>query len=120
GKPTIFTMLDDLPVYGLPGHPVSVMVIFKKFVAPYIREYLGQDGHKSIIKAEISQNISSDPGREEYLRVTLSKENDKWLAKPVLGGSSLIMTLVEADGLAKVPLTKEGLTAGELLEVEVL
>ncbi|MBM7624536.1 gephyrin-like molybdotransferase Glp [Sporohalobacter salinus] len=119
GKPTLFTMLDELPVYGLPGHPVSVMVTFNKFVAPYINQKMGVIKPPSTVKAEFSQNISSDPGREDYLRVTVEKENNNLIARPVRGESSLIMTMVEADGLVRVPLSREGLTAGEEVKVEL-
>lgn len=119
GKPTLFTMLDKLPIYGLPGHPVSVMVTFKKFVAPYIKRQMGIEELPSTVKAEFGQNISSDPGREDYLRVTLEEREAGLVAKPVCGESSLIMTMVEADGLVRVPLSREGLTAGEEVEVEL-
>ena len=120
GKPTIFTMIDDVPVYGLPGHPVSVMVIFKKFVAPYIKKRMGVKNELNTVKAKFSQNLSSAPGREDYLRVKLEEDETGLVAKPVRGGSSLIMTMVEADGLVKVPLSKEGLVTGEEVEVELL
>ncbi|SJZ34164.1 molybdopterin molybdotransferase MoeA [Selenihalanaerobacter shriftii] len=119
GKPTIFTMLEDTPIYGLPGHPVSVMVIFKKFVAPYIEEGLGIIDDKIKVKAKFNQNLSSAPGREDYLRVKLKEKDGNLLAIPVRGGSSLIMTMVEADGLVKIPLSREGLSVGEVVEVEL-
>ncbi|MCK8824404.1 molybdopterin molybdotransferase MoeA [Fuchsiella alkaliacetigena] len=119
GKPTIFNLVEGVPAYGLPGHPVSAMVVFKKFVAPYIEAVMGGEQEKRHIEAEFSQNLSSDPGREDYIRVKLKKEATGWVAKPVQGESSLMMTMVAADGLVKVPWSKEGLAAGEVVRVEL-
>jgi molybdopterin molybdotransferase len=118
GKPTIFAKIDDVAVYGLPGHPVSAMIVFKKFVAPYLKKRIGVNDIPHKIIAEFDQNVSSAPGREDYLRVKLEKREEGFIAKPVRGESSLIMTMVEADGLVKIPLFKEGLSKEEV-EVEL-
>ncbi|WP_027340683.1 gephyrin-like molybdotransferase Glp [Halonatronum saccharophilum] len=120
GKPTIVAVVGDTIVIGLPGHPTSAMVVFMTVVAPIIKKLAGQkiNSFKPSISAKISRNVASDKGREEYLRVELVNEKNQLWAKPILGKSSLITTMVQADGLIKVPLGVEGFEKGA--EVQVL
>ncbi len=117
GKPVIVAVVgDNKYVFGMPGNPVSVMVTFEVFVAPLLQQLLGiqqQAWHVRTVKAKLSTNISSDPGREDYIRVRLTETADGLIAEPVLGKSALISTMVKADGTVKIPIGAEGLEAGE-------
>lgn len=117
GKPVIAAVAgDNKYVFGMPGNPVSVMVTFEVFVAPLLQQLLGiqqQAWHVRAVKAKLSTNISSDPGREDYIRVRLTETADGLIAEPVLGKSALISTMVKADGTVKIPIGAEGLEAGE-------
>ncbi|GAB6137757.1 molybdopterin molybdotransferase MoeA [Halanaerobaculum tunisiense] len=122
GKPTIIAFVDDTLIVGLPGHPTSAMVVFEIVVKPIIQKLVGFKKAlplKSQVTAKLTRNVASNKGRTEYLRVKLvDEEAEQLLAKPMLGKSSLITTMVEADGLIKVDLGSEGIKAGT--EVEVL
>ena len=65
----------------------------------------------------LTRNIPSAPGREEYLRVALSQENGQWLAQPLFGKSGLLTTMIQGQGLVRVPKDCEGLDAAEAVEV---
>ncbi|MBC7324898.1 MAG: molybdopterin molybdenumtransferase MoeA, partial [Moorella sp. (in: Bacteria)] len=71
------------------------------------------------VTASLSRAITSTPGREDYIRVRLEKGPGGLLAVPVPGGSSIISSMVQADGLVTVPLEEEGLEAGTMVEVKL-
>ncbi len=127
GKPTIFAMLEGVPVFGLSGNPVSALVTFDLLVAPGIEILSGRTWEQlkkeqvPVTYARLTRNISSKGGREDYIRVKLYKNLDGVLmAEPVLGESGLIFTLTEADGLVCIPQNAEGIMAGEEVGVNLL
>jgi molybdopterin molybdotransferase len=71
------------------------------------------------VKAKLARSISSGPGREDHVRVTLERKDGQLLARPVFGASGLISTLVKAVGTVVVPLNKIGIEAGEEVEVRL-
>lgn len=122
GKPTIFAKVGARPVLGLPGYPVSALVIFDLFAAPLICKLRGENGDqqrsRNTVRAILKRGIPSQTGREDYIRVTLERVGDRRYASPLPSKSGAIFTLVKADGMVKVDLNKEGIEEGE--EVEVL
>ncbi len=121
GKPTVLGVAKNIPVFGLPGNPVSAMVLFHLFVSPTIRRLSG-DTSVSLARtvvARLTHNIASAPGREDYVQVRLKEEAGEILAEPIFGKSNLIFTLIRADGTVKVSLNKGGLSAGEMVEVHI-
>ncbi|OPY06140.1 MAG: Molybdopterin molybdenumtransferase [Syntrophus sp. PtaB.Bin001] len=121
GKPTVLGVCDGKPVIGLPGNPVSAMVLASLFVAPIIRMMQGvtDPPPRRLVSARLGHNIASVTGREDYVQVRLVKREDQFWAEPVFGKSNLIYTLVKADGMVRVPLDSNGLHKGELVEVEL-
>jgi molybdopterin molybdotransferase len=124
GKPTIGGIIDNVPVFGLPGHPAAVFVCFEIFIKPIIKTLSGISKEKlniekRIIKARIARNISSSPGREEHIGVCLEERDGEIWAVPLLGKSGLITTLIKADGTAVIPLRKLGVEEGEIVEVRL-
>jgi len=138
GKPTILAVIDNTPVIGLPGHPASSWTISYNLVRPLIMALGGRDigvednsnyscnvnFSSKIIKAKLERNLVSDKGREQYVPVKLIfkekfKDDIKYIARPITGKSSLITTLVEADGFIKIGTYREGLSRGEEIKVIV-
>lgn len=121
GKPTVGAVVNNKPVFGLPGHPVSAMVVFELLVAPLVRfGVYRRDPPEFAVRAAITRNMRSSAGREDYIRVRLREdEGGMLLADPILGKSGLIATMVKADGLAKIPAEKEGVEAGEYVGVKL-
>jgi len=120
GKPTILGVVDNKPVLGLPGHPVSAMVLADIFLIPLIRAYSGLGftcSERRNAHAIIGRSIASASGRVDYIRVALKEDSEQLTAEPVLGKSGLITTMVRADGMVIIPSEKEGLEAGEAVEV---
>ena len=122
GKPAIVGVVAGKPVFGLPGNPVSAMVVFDLLVRPTLYHLAGCAGipEPPTAQARLARDIASAPGREDYVPVRLSRNGNSDLdAEPVFGKSNLIYTLVRADGLVQVPLDKAGLYAGETVLVRL-
>jgi len=121
GKPTIIGKSGPKPVIGLPGHVASALVVAEVFMTRMILRLSGDADLGSHIyagvEAELSQNIESANGREDYIRVKLIEEGESLTARPVFGKSGLISTLVEADGLIRIDMNTEGLYQGEKVRV---
>jgi molybdopterin molybdotransferase len=121
GKPTILGICNGKPVIGLPGNPVSAMVVAGLFLVPIIRRMQGlvNPPVRQRVTAKLAHNISSVTGREDYVQVRLVERDAQLWAEPVFGKSNLIYTLVKADGMLCVPLDSNGLHKGESVEVEL-
>jgi len=123
GKPTVGAVVGGKPVFGLPGHPVSALVVFDLLVAPLVRDSgyppPGAAPGEFPLRAVITRNLRSAAGREDFIRVRLSLWDGRLYADPVLGKSGLISTMVKAAGLARIPAGKEGVEAGETVEVKM-
>lgn len=123
GKPTIYGMVREKPVFGLSGNPVSALVTFDLFVKKAIDLLQGKDlpVFTQKIKGRLTRNISSKGGREDYVRVMLKeKDTGELEVSPVLGESGLIFTLVQAEGMIKIPQNTEGIASGEEVEVYLI
>ena len=120
GKPTIVAVADGKPVFGLPGNPVSAMVVFGLVVVPTLRRLLGATfpDKPPRRRARLSRSLASQTGRIDFVPAALSQRDDEWLAIPVLGPSNLIATLVRASGLIRIPLDAGGLAEGVWVDVE--
>ncbi|MEN2986523.1 MAG: gephyrin-like molybdotransferase Glp [Thermodesulfovibrionaceae bacterium] len=122
GKPIIGGVCGGKPVFGLPGHPVAVYICFELFVKPVIEKMLGlsDKNFKKTVKAILTKSISSQPGRQDFIRVYLEKKEGKILATPLLSKSGLIMSLVKADGILRIPASLLGFEEGEEVTVEII
>jgi molybdopterin molybdotransferase len=124
GKPTILARIDNIPVWGLPGHVTSAMIVFHILVRPFLRKLAGEENQpfyaNSTVRARLVRNIASAQGREEYVRVQLTQSKDAIDAIPVQGQSGLIRTMVQADGLIMIPENAEGVEQGTIVDVILL
>jgi molybdopterin molybdotransferase len=119
GKPTILAVCAGKPVIGLPGNPVSALVIACLFVKPVIEALLGLQRILPTpgVYATLSLNLPSQAGREDWIPVRLVASPQGYLAEPIFGKSNLIFTLARADGLIRIPADANGLPAGASVEV---
>jgi molybdopterin molybdotransferase len=121
GKPTILAVCGGKVVIGLPGNPVSALVIASLFLTPVIETHLGQrtDRPRPAVPARLSLNLPSQAGREDWIPVCLLPGPEGFTAEPVFGKSNLIFTLARADGLVRIPPDATGLSAGEQVQVQL-
>lgn len=113
GKPTIIGRVKDKPVFGLPGHPLSAAVVYKVIVKHLIDRLTGFTEEIFPVVCKFSLNYHSAKGREEYLPVTLSWDNNEIIASPVFSKSGLISGFSKAWGFVKIDKNLEGITKGE-------
>lgn len=111
-----------IPIAGLPGHPVSALIIFDLFIRPALRKMSGLcpfPRWRPSVPARLSRNVASATGRNDFVRVRLSERDGEIWADPVLGKSGLLSTVVLADGILEIPPALEGISAGEMVQVKV-
>jgi len=115
GKPTIVGIIDDKFIIGLPGNPVSAIMIFDVFVKPIVAKLAGRsyEFEKKVIKGQLTKRIHSPVGRMQYQLVKIDGEN----IEPIFKDSGAIFSLSTADGYVKVPKSVELIDAGEEVEV---
>jgi molybdopterin molybdotransferase len=121
GKPAILAAAQGKPIFGLPGNPVSAMVIADLFVTPTIYRLQGciAPPRPSSVWAKITHNLASTTGRVDYTPAQLIQRSGEQWVEPVFGKSNQIFTLVFADGMIVTPQNANGLSAGELVEVRL-
>ncbi|MEO6163440.1 MAG: molybdopterin biosynthesis protein [Candidatus Binatia bacterium] len=121
GKPAVLGSLNGKPVLGVPGYPVSAIVIAREILRPALEKFLRSAAPTlPSVRAIVPKKIASHLGLEEFIRVTLGRVGDKLVAVPLARGAGVITTMVHADGLMRIPSLVEGLNAGETAEVELL
>lgn len=123
GKPAILFRSGAVPVWGLPGHITSAMIVFETVVRPFVHQIAGagasgESPHR--VPAVLSRNLSSAQGRTDFVRVRLRQADGTQWADPVLGKSGLLNTMIQADGLVEIDMNAEGLDAGETVMVLLL
>lgn len=115
GKPTIIGVIEDKLVIGLPGNPVSALMIFNAFVAEPLTKLAGidKDFELDTVKGKMTRRIHSPVGRMQYQLVKVDGKD----IHPIFKDSGAIFSLSTADGYVKVPKSVELLDEGEEVEV---
>ena len=115
GKPTIVGVIDEKLVIGLPGNPVSALMIFNAFVAQPLTRLAGieKDFQLNTVKGKMTRRIHSPVGRMQYQLVKVEGQD----IQPIFKDSGAIFSLSSADGYVKVPKSVELLDEGEEVEV---
>jgi len=120
GKPTTFAIIEGKPVFSLPGHPTSALLIFHLFVRPAICAMAGKGEEAPLtVRAVAAAKMFPARGRRTFVMVNLTRdESDRLLASPVpLGLSGAITTLAKADGFVEILEDQQFIEAGEEVEV---
>jgi putative molybdopterin biosynthesis protein len=121
GKPAILGIVNDKPVIGIPGYPVSAYFVFENIAREIIKKYLGElREEKKYIKATLSRRIVSNLKQEEYVRIKLGKVDNNIIATPLKRGAGVTMSLINADGVLTIPKEYEGIEKGETVEIELM
>ncbi len=123
GHPLAFGTRSGTQVFGLPGNPVSSMVCFEQFVLPLLRRRMGHPAlFRRTVVATLAHAVKHRPGREEFIRVTLTTEHDGRLLATSTGSQSSgdLCSMARADGLLVVPAESGNLVAGDAVSVQLL
>jgi putative molybdopterin biosynthesis protein len=121
GKPVISGIINDKPVVGLPGFPVSAFITMGLFVKPIVHAFLGLSPEPArTLEGKISRTAPSSLGVEEFIRVKVGKVGGEYIVTPLERGAGQLMSLVRADGILRIPAMSEGLGPGARVSVELL
>lgn len=121
GKPAVLGEVGGKPVVGVPGYPVSAIIIAREILRPALEKFLGcaAPSYPSL-RALVPRKIASHLGLEEFIRVSLGRVGPKLVAVPLARGAGVISTMVHADALMRIPSLVEGLNGGEEVDVDLL
>lgn len=114
GKPTIGVRVGEKLIIGLPGHPVSALMVFYILCAPVISSASVRQ-----VDARMTLNVASQPGRDDFIPVKLLEDNEGWQAQPLLGKSGLMSIIAQADGYVHIAYQKQGIKVGETVMVNL-
>lgn len=119
GKPLVFGNIEQIPFFGLPGNPVSVMVTFMILVRPALFKRMGKHAHQSLqIKVPVTHSIHRKPGRQEYQRGILSIDNNQLQVTALSAqGSHILNSMVRANCLLVLPAESHVINAEECIFV---
>ena len=121
GKPTLLANQAGKAIIGLPGHPVSALIVAQVFLVPFLRYLQGGKLEKGPLgcraSAALATSIHSTIGLEEFVRVRLEGTPGQYVAHPVFGKSGMLSTVVKADGIITISMNAEGLPKGEVVSV---
>ncbi|HBX23210.1 MAG TPA: molybdopterin biosynthesis protein [Desulfotomaculum sp.] len=121
GKPVVLGEVNGKPVVGVPGYPVSAVLAVDLFVKPVIYSKLGSvPPAPQKTNVVVSRKIVSPMGTEEFVRVKLGQVGEKIIATPISRGAGVIMSMVRADGMLRVPRLSEGFNGGQVVPVELM
>lgn len=121
GKPAVLGCIGSVPVIGLPGYPVSAIVVMEEIVKPLIGLYYNSERECSkTSEAVLGKRVVSSLKYQEYVRVSLGKVKNKLIAVPLSRGAGVITSFTKADGILTVPQNSEGFEAGEKVSVRLL
>ena len=122
GKPLVFGDIEGTPILGLPGNPVSGLVVFEQFGRPAVRKMLGFTKlRKPTVEAVLMDAVRGKRGRRIYARVRVERADGRYECWPTgEQGSGIMSSMAKADGLAIVPEDRDAVSVGETVIVQML
>jgi len=122
GAPLAFVVLDGRPVFGLPGNPVSTLVTFEQFVRPALLHMMHLRAiYRPVEPGILTRDYEKPAGRAHLARVQLEREDGRYRATPYADQSSaILLSMVQADGLAFIPEDATRVPAGAEVPVQLI
>ena len=121
GRPLAFGQVGNAVFFGLPGNPVSVMVTFYEFVQPALRKMIGEDNAGILsLRARCDSRLKKRPGRVEYQRGILQKDQDGNLVVVKTGaqGSGILRSMSQANCFIILPIDSAGVEPGAFVDIQ--
>jgi putative molybdopterin biosynthesis protein len=121
GKPAVVGVVRETPVFGIPGYPVSAIIVFEQLVRPLIAALLKQpEPPRETVSVVPTRKIASKLGLEEFVRVKLGDVGGRIVATPLPRGAGSITSITEADGIIRIPADTEGIKENASVNAELL
>jgi putative molybdopterin biosynthesis protein len=121
GKPVILGVINEKPVIGIPGYPISMLLNYYIFVRTLVYQMLSLNIPETpSIDAVVRRKIPSQVGLEEFLRVNLAFIDGEYVTIPRKKGSAAMESMINADGIMAIPEKSEGIGANEKVKIYTL
>ena len=121
GKPAILGRRGPVPVLGVPGYPVSGILVLEFLLRPLIEGWTGKKAPaREQAEAVLARRVVSGLKYREFVRVRLGQVGDRLVASPLARGAGVVSSFLKADGILDVPQGQEGIEAGETVTVSLL
>ena len=121
GKPAILGCKGSVPILGVPGYPVSGILVIQQLLKPLVEEFTGLKGPNApTVEATLARSVVSGLKYREFVRVRMGKVGEKLVASPLARGSGVVSSFMKADGILEIPQGTEGYEAGERVTVQLL
>ena len=121
GKPAILGCRGDTPILGVPGYPVSGIIVIEQLLKPLIDHWLKVPAQPAqYARATLTRPVVSGLKYQEFVRVRMGFVGDRLMASPLSRGSGVVSSFMKADGILEVPQGLEGYEAGAEVEVRLL
>lgn len=121
GKPAVVGVVGDTPVFGMPGYPVSAIIVFEQLVRPLLAALLRQpEPARETVTVTPTRKMASKLGLEEFVRVKLGEVGRRIVATPLPRGAGSITSITEADGIVRIPADTEGVNENAPVAAELL
>ena len=120
-KPFAFGLINGVPLFGLPGNPVSVMVAFEQFARPALLHMMGAlHIYRPRVTGVMSDGATTDPAKTVFLRAAVDWSGDRPVAE-LSGGqaSNVLSALAGADAFAVVPRGRDDVAPGSDVALEM-
>ena len=125
GKPAILGARGPKAVLGVPGYPVSGIIVIEQLLKPLIDAWYHRSGRDAAAQgseriAKLSRPIVSGLKYKEFVRCRLGYVNQKLIASPLNRGAGVVSSFMKADGIIEIPQDTEGYEAGQDVKVRLL
>lgn len=121
GKPAILGCCGATPVLGVPGYPVSGIIVIEELLKPLVDEWLkGNEQPRRYVQATLARSVVSGLKYQEFVRVRLGRVGDRLTASPLSRGSGVVSSFMKADGILEVAQGVEGYEAGSEVSIRLL
>ena len=121
GKPAILGAIGKKPVLGVPGYPVSGILVIEELLRPVVDRWFHRcPALRPTALATLTRPVVSGLKYEEFVRVRMGYVGDKLMASPLNRGAGVVSSFMKADGILRIPQGREGYEAGDQVQIRLL
>ncbi|HEX3001901.1 MAG TPA: molybdopterin biosynthesis protein [Methanoregula sp.] len=120
GKPAIVGRVDQKPVIGLPGYPLSALTVLRELVLPLMRMYGLYVPPYRVVQAQVTTALTKEIGSDEYVACTLGRVGGRWVISPQSKGAGVQMSAIRSNAYIRLPRDSEGFNAGDIVDARLL
>jgi putative molybdopterin biosynthesis protein len=121
GHPLVLGIAGSVPLFGIPGYPVSAAICSELFLRPLVLALAGRDAEEEReLIVTLTRKLFSPLGEDEFVRVVAARVDDRLVATPLRRGAGTITSLASANAIVVVPRTQEGIAAGARVSARAL